>query len=64
MSSNLSNTTSRRSLAEPIPDTEVPAGCQVRALAATGEAAGCAEGEREVWCHGPMAMSVATITRA
>ena len=38
-----------RSLAEPIPDTEAPAGCQVRALAATGEAASRAEGEREVW---------------
>jgi mycothiol synthase len=37
-----------RSLDEPIPETVLPPGCQVRALEA-GEASDRAEGEREVW---------------
>jgi ribosomal protein S18 acetylase RimI-like enzyme len=38
-----------RSLAEPIPETVVPPGCQVRALAEAGDTSSRAEGEREVW---------------
>jgi len=38
-----------RSLEEPIPDPVLPAGCQVRALAETGELSNRAAAQREVW---------------
>ena len=38
-----------RSLDEPIPESTLPTGCQVRALAETGDTANRAEAEREVW---------------
>jgi len=38
-----------RSLEEPIPDPVIPAGCQVRALAETGELSNRAAAQREVW---------------
>ena len=38
-----------RSLDEPIPEVEVPAGCRVRAVAGTGEIADRAAAHREVW---------------
>jgi ribosomal protein S18 acetylase RimI-like enzyme len=38
-----------RALAEPIPETVVPPGCQVRALAEAGDTSNRAAGEREVW---------------
>ncbi|MBI5291556.1 MAG: GNAT family N-acetyltransferase [Chloroflexi bacterium] len=38
-----------RSLAEPIPETVVPPGCQVRALAETGDTSNRAGAERAVW---------------
>jgi len=38
-----------RALAEPIPETVVPPGCQVRALAEAGDTSNRAGAEREVW---------------
>lgn len=38
-----------RSLAEPIPDYALPPGCQVQAIAATGEISNRAAAQREVW---------------
>lgn len=38
-----------RSLAEPIPETAIPPGCQVRALAEAGETSNRAGAERDVW---------------
>ena len=37
------------SLAEPLPDTAIPAGCQIRAVAESGETSQRAGIEREVW---------------
>lgn len=43
-----------RSLDEPIPESAVPAGCEVRAVAETGETVNRAGAERDVWLPWPV----------